>query len=144
MGFRQWLFGSRQSPGPDGSSPTNEHREDEIWDKLRFLRAAKRDILKGFTAEEKIEMLARLVANLVDEVELLKGVVRKKSGMEHGDFSKELNGDRMWLLYSGAGGMPPCISKFQPFLRTAEESAKMLIPDDVVRASVINHLESLT
>jgi hypothetical protein len=45
---------------------------DELWDSLRFLLAGAGQPPREFTSDEKIDLLARLVVNLIDEVEILR------------------------------------------------------------------------
>ena len=114
-----------------------------LWDDLRFLLRSE-----GWTgedlADQKVEILARIVANLVDEVEILREFSQQTSGLTREEWQKEYRRHKMWLLFSSEGIPPACVRKYEPYLRDAEATAKELIPDAAEREREIDRLGLLT
>ncbi|HVS34342.1 MAG TPA: hypothetical protein VMS17_02105 [Gemmataceae bacterium] len=115
----------------------------DLWDALRFV-LRRGAFAADFSTAEKIELLAQMVANLVDEVEILKKYAWSTSGLSREEWQERYRQDRMWLLFSGAGGDPPCAGKYRPYVKNALETAKDLIPDQAKREEEINNLQILT
>lgn len=143
MGLGGW-FGRRFGRGrgttaaqpPPGLPPPG----CEVWDDLRLLLGlAGRNV--GLSDQEKIDLLLQMVANLVDEVEILKNHARQES---RASFQERYRKDRMWLLYSSAGSPGASVAKYGPYLRSREETAGRLIPDPAERAAVIGSFGCLT
>jgi hypothetical protein len=116
----------------------------EIWDSLRFLLRRGDDVLKNFTLEEKVDLLGRMVANLIDEVEILRDYARRTSPLSPEAWDAEYRKHRMWLLFSGQGAPPACVRKFLPYVQAPSETAAELIPDEAQREQEISDLGMLT
>lgn len=114
----------------------------DIWSDLQFLlRQGHRSSL---SAEEKLDLLAQMVANLIDEVEILKEYAWTQSGLSREEWLERYRKERLWLLFSGQGGMPPCIRKYLPYLKNRQETARELIPDPAEREAKIQGLANLS
>lgn len=152
MGLRGWLFGRiNESSHLEQSAAGVAEHGDDLWKILRYLRRSPDDMVKGFTADEKVELLARLVANLIDEVELLRQFIAKAPSRFGQDDPCELHRldqtfaqRRMNLLFSSAGCPGPPIEKLVPYLRSPLDWAKELIPDEKERIRTIASLHVLT
>src|SRR4051794_29407809 len=103
----------------------------DVWRDLEWLlKATSADAGGGLTVEKKLDLLVQMVANLIDEVELLKRHAQQNSGLPAEEWKERYRRDRMWLLFSGAGGMPPCLEKYRAYLKDRQATAKALIPDE--------------
>jgi hypothetical protein len=114
----------------------------DLWHDLRFLIGPWDD--KDWSAEEKLDLLARVVANLVDEVEILKQYAARESQLPYEEWLTRYRKERMWLLFSAQGGPPACVRKYRDYLQTRDQTAADLIPDPISRAKEIESLGQLT
>jgi hypothetical protein len=115
----------------------------DIWNDLRFL-LGRWDASAGLTAEEKLDLLAQMVANLIDEVELLKQSAWQQSGLSYEEWQARYRKERMWLLFSSQGAPPACLRKYRSYMQTRQETAQELIPDAAQREEEIRDLGMLT
>lgn len=119
-------------------------RNNDLWMSLGFL-LRREDMMKGQTPlEERVEILARMVVNLVDEVEILRETARQYSPLSREAFDGDYRRRRMWLMFSGQGATPACLRKFESYLKTEAETAAELIPDKAERDDEINGYASMT
>ncbi len=114
-----------------------------LWNDLRFMLRSEGWAGEDL-ADQKVEILARIVANLVDEVEILREFSQQTSGLTGEEWQKEYRRHKMWLLFSTEGIPSACVRKYEPYLRDAEATAKKLIPDAAERESERRHLDTLT
>ena len=71
----------------------------EIWDTLRFLRR-REEGWKEFTDSEKLDLLAQMTANLIDEVCILKSFAQRTSNLSREAWEEEYIRHKMALLYN--------------------------------------------
>ncbi len=118
--------------------------QNNLWTSLGCL-LVRQDMMTGATPlEEKVEILARIVVNLVDEVEILRERAEQHALVSQAEFVEDYRRRRIWLMYSGQGAPPACVRKFRPYLQTEEETAAELIPDKAARDEEINGYASMT
>ena len=110
------------------------------WGALRQLRSGD-ESLQNETEED---LLLRMVVNLIDEVEILKGVAMLKGGLSLEEQEAAYCRSRMWLMFSAAGATPPPIEKLISYLEDRNETAARLIPNEAERDAEIRHLSQLT
>jgi hypothetical protein len=115
----------------------------DLWDDLRVL-LRRQDYASEFTTDEKIDLLVQMVANLIDEVEILKQLAWKQSGLSHAEWLESYRKDKMWFLFSSAGPIGACVSKYMAYLKNRTETAEKLIPDQAKREEAIRELSCLT
>lgn len=119
-------------------------RNSDLWMSLGLL-LRREDLMRGaIPLEEKVEILARMVVNLIDEVEILREASQRQSPLSPTEFADSYRRQRMWLMFSGQGPMPACIRKFESYLKSETETAEELIPNKAERDDEINGYASMT
>lgn len=116
----------------------------DLFRDIAFLRWRGGDLAPAATVEQKLDLLAQMVANLVDEVEFLEQMAQRASGLPWAQWREEYVKQKMWNLFSSQGAPPACVRKYQPYVQSREEAAAELVPDETARNQQIQNLGSLT
>jgi hypothetical protein len=95
------------------------------------------------TLNRRLILLVQMVANLIDEVEMLKEKVYGPQDLNPKEWVQYRN-RRMQLLFSSQGATPASIRKYVPYIRNRMETATELIPDQSERDIEITGLMSQT
>ncbi len=91
---------------------------------------------------QKMDLLTRAVANLIDEVLILRAIVQDVGGISEEKWREMYREMKMNVLFSRAGEAPPAVFKYQRFFMDARESAVALIPDEADRNAAIAALRA--
>lgn len=94
--------------------------------------------------ERKLELLTRAVANLIDEVLILRSILQDVGEIDDENWREMYQEMKLSVLFSSAGPTPPSVFKFRRFFMAPQETAAALIPDEKERTETIDHLTNLS